>query len=163
LSGEVTLRPATDDDRDLLVEVYAGTRAEELAMVPWDDAQKRAFVEMQFEAQAAHYRNARPEATYDVILEDSEPVGRLIVDREVPEIHIVDIALLPAARGRGIGGELLGRLLAEADAAGRDTSIYVELQNRARALYERLGFEEVERGDVYALMRRSPCNSGPLS
>jgi ribosomal protein S18 acetylase RimI-like enzyme len=159
LSGRVTLRPATDDDRAFFLEVYAGTRAEELALTPWDDAQKRAFVEMQFQAQSDHYRKARPESTYDVILDDGRPVGRLIVDREVPEIHIVDIALLPAARGRGIGGELLGRLLAEADAAGREVSIYVEVQNRARSLYERLGFEEVERGDVYVLMRRRPCIS----
>jgi len=157
VSGDVTLRPATDDDRVFLLEVYAGTRAEELAQVPWDDGQKRAFVEMQFHAQASHYRDARPEATYDVILADGEPVGRLIVDRAQPELHIVDIALLPTARGRGIGGELLGRLLEEADADGRDVSIYVELQNRARSLYERLGFEEVERDGVYALMRRRPC------
>jgi ribosomal protein S18 acetylase RimI-like enzyme len=159
LSGRVSLRPATEGDRDFLLEVYAGTRAEELAIVPWDDEQKRAFVAMQFQAQATHYRSARPEATYEVILEDGRPVGRLIVDREGPEVHIVDIALLPEARGRGIGGELLGRLLGEGDGAGRDVSIYVEHQNRARALYERLGFEEVERDGVYALMRRHPCIS----
>ena len=36
----VTLRPSTPEDDAFLFEVYAGTRREELAQVPWDEAQK---------------------------------------------------------------------------------------------------------------------------
>ena len=67
--------------------------------MPWDDEQKRAFVEQQFDAQDAHYRSARPEASYDVILVEARPrAGSSSIARE-PEMHVVDIALLPSARG----------------------------------------------------------------
>jgi len=50
----------------------------------------------------------------------------------------------------------LERVAAEADAAGVVTTIHVGLRNRARTLYERLGFAEVSRDGVYALLRRPP-------
>ena len=161
MTPEVTLRPVAPADREFLVGVYRSTREQELALTPWDDEHKQAFADMQFTAQSAHYAEYFPDASHDVIEADGEAVGRLYVDRVPDEIRIVDIALLPAARGLGIGGELLRRLLAEADATGRSTRIYVEHNNPARALYERLGFREVERGDVHALMRRPACNRDP--
>lgn len=163
MTPELELRPVTDADHDFVLSVYAGTRAEELALVPWPEEGKRAFVEMQFKAQTAHYLQHFPDAKHDVVLADGEPVGRLYIDRSEEDLHIIDIALLPHARGRGIGGALLADLIAEADAAGRPVRIYVELNNRARSLYDRLGFEEVERDGVYALMRRPPCISPPQS
>jgi hypothetical protein len=47
----ITLRPAIAADRQFLLGVYAGTRLEELAALPWDEGQKEAFVQMQFDAQ----------------------------------------------------------------------------------------------------------------
>ncbi len=91
------------DDAAFLTEVYASTRADEMARLDWHEAQKRAFLRMQFEAQhkdyTARYRGAR----FDIIELDREPVGRLYVDRRKREIRVIDIALLPAYRGRGIG------------------------------------------------------------
>lgn len=55
------------------------------------------------------------DASYEVILLDSEPVGRLYVDRRKPEICIIDIAILPMYRNRGVGSALLHELLAESD------------------------------------------------
>ena len=48
----IALRPIRPDDRSFLLAVYASTREPELAAVPWDAAQKAAFVEMQFDAPA---------------------------------------------------------------------------------------------------------------
>ena len=93
-----------------------------------------------------------------MILAGDEPAGRLYVARWEDEIRIVDIALLPAFRGRGIGGALLGDLIAEADAAGKPLSIHVEQNNPARSLYERLGFEEAGEFGVYVLMKRAPVS-----
>jgi ribosomal protein S18 acetylase RimI-like enzyme len=156
MTPEVTLRPAGESDRPLLLRVFAGTRARELALLPGDDAAKQAFLRLQFEAQERSYRAQTPDAGVSVVLLDGEPVGRLIVARREREIRIVDIALLPEHRGAGIGTRLLRRLLAEADALGAATTVHVTLGNRARALYERLGFTEVGRDGVYAAMRRPP-------
>jgi ribosomal protein S18 acetylase RimI-like enzyme len=128
--------------------------------VPWDDAAKRAFVEQQFEAQDTDYRRTRPRATYEVIEVDGQPAGRLYLDRTEGTIHVLDIALLPAFRGGGVGTRLLSDLAAEAEGSGRALEIYVEHMNPARRLYERLGFRAVEEGPVYILMERPPAGRG---
>src|SRR5215213_1561168 len=81
IAGRVSLRPAAAADEELLVRVYASTRADELARVPWSEAQRAAFVRMQFDAQQLHYRTHNPAATYDVILLDGRAAGRLYVAR----------------------------------------------------------------------------------
>jgi ribosomal protein S18 acetylase RimI-like enzyme len=137
--------------------VYASTRAEELSVVPWDDAQKEAFLRQQFEAQDAWWRENYAAASFDVIAVDGEPVGRLYVHRGPSEIRIVDIALLPEHRGDGVGTLLLRDLLAEADAAGKSVTIHVERMNPALRLYERLGFSVAEDKGVYLFLERSPA------
>ena len=153
------LRPARAEDRDSLLRVYASTREEELRLVDWSDEQKAAFVGMQFEAQDAYYREHYHPATFDVIEVDGEPAGRLYVARWEDEIRIIDIALLPEHRGRGIGTALLRALLDEAAHGGKRLSIHVELNNPARRLYERLGFAPIEERGVYLLMEAAPSSS----
>ena len=97
------LRPVEPDDREFLYRVYASTRTEELAVVPWDDAQKDAFLRAQFDAQDAWWRENYGGASFDVIVVDGEPAGRLYLHRGDTEIRIVDIALLPEHRGKGVG------------------------------------------------------------
>src|ERR687898_782238 len=133
------LRPVADRDRAFLVDLYGSVRESELARVPWSDETKRAFVEHQFSAQDAHYREHYPGATLDVIEVDGEPVGRLYVHRGPSDIRIMDIALAPAFRGQGTGTGLLRTLMTEAAASGRKLSIHVEANNPARTLYDRLG------------------------
>ena len=131
-------------------------REPELAHLPWDDGMRRAFVEQQFTAQDTHYREHYPGATLDVIEVDGEPAGRLYVHRGASDIRIMDIALAPEYRGRGIGSGLLRALIAEAQANARTLSIHVETNNPARRLYERLGFVQAGEHGVYLLLERAP-------
>lgn len=151
---ELTLRPIGPDDMDFLHRVYRSTREEELKLVDWTEAQKAAFVAHQFHAQHEHYQTHYTGATWDVILADGEPAGRLYVARWAEEIRIVDIALLPGFRNRGIGARLFRDLFAEGDAAGKEVSIHVEQYNPAQRLYRRLGFEPRGEHSVYLLMVR---------
>jgi ribosomal protein S18 acetylase RimI-like enzyme len=137
--------------------VYASTREEELALVPWDAATKDAFVRMQFAAQDSYYRQQFPDTSFDVVTVDGVPAGRLYVDRREAEIRIIDIALLPEHRGHGIGTALLAPILEEADESGKTVSIHVEHNNPARRLYDRLGFVELEEQGVYLLLERRPA------
>jgi ribosomal protein S18 acetylase RimI-like enzyme len=137
--------------------VYASTRAEELAVVPWDDAQKDAFLRMQFDAQDAWYREAYAQASFEVILVEGAAAGRLYLHRGPSEIRIVDIALLPEHRGSGIGTSLLEALFEEADAAGKSVTIHVERMNPALRLYERLGFSVAEDKGVFLFLERLPA------
>jgi RimJ/RimL family protein N-acetyltransferase len=148
----VTFRPVTDDDDAFLLGVYASTRAEEMAMVPWSDAEKEAFVQMQFQAQKIQYREHYPEASFQLILFDREPVGRLYVARLKDQIRIIDITLLPDHRGHGIGTPILRDLIKEAAESGKPVRIYVESFNRSRRLFERLGFVAIENDRIFSLM-----------
>ena len=124
--------------------------------MPWDDVQKDAFLRSQFDAQDAWWREHYAEASFDVILVDDEPAGRLYVHRGERDIRIVDIALLPEHRGAGIGAKLLRDLLAEADEVGKSVTIHVERMNPALRLYERLGFALAEDKGVYLFLERAP-------
>jgi ribosomal protein S18 acetylase RimI-like enzyme len=155
IADQVTLRTATDDDRDFLVCVYASTRDEELSLVDWAEGHREAFVRMQFDAQDQQYRQLNPAASFDVITVGGRPAGRLYVDRRPTDIRIIDISLLPDFRGAGIGGALIASLMDEAAASNRTLSIHVEVHNRAAELYARLGFVAVAEHGVYRRMEWS--------
>ena len=153
---EVSLRPVEPGDEPFLLRVYASTRAEELAPVPWTDEQKAAFVAHQFAAQTAHYAEHYKGMTSDVIEVGGEPAGRLLVAHWREEIRIVDITLLPEFRGARLGTGLLRDLIAEAGDARKRLSIHVEIHNPAMRLYERLGFRPAGDAGVYLLMALDP-------
>jgi ribosomal protein S18 acetylase RimI-like enzyme len=140
------------EDEPFLQAVYAGTRELELAQVPWPVEQKAAFCRMQFHAQHTDYQRNYPHAAYDVVERAGEPIGRLYVDRRPKSVHILDIALLPAHRGAGVGTKLLHQLQEEARAASLPLRIHVEKFNPALRLYQRLGFRTLEDHGVYLLM-----------
>ena len=149
----LSLRPITPADESFLARLYASTRWEELAPTGWSDEEKAVFCRRQFDAQSAHYREHYPEASFQIIERDGEPIGRLYVSRWEKEIRIVDISLLPEFRGTGLGTKLLRDLQKEARVAGKSLTIHVERFNRALQLYQRLGFQEIEDKGVYLLMR----------
>jgi ribosomal protein S18 acetylase RimI-like enzyme len=153
----VSFRPVREEDRVFLRRLYASTRDEELAQVTdWSAEQKEAFLTQQFEAQHHHYQWYYPEASFELILDHGDPIGRLYVWRSAREIRLVDLALLPEARGRGIGTALLGDLLAEAERTDKTVSIHVEHFNPALRLYRRLGFRQVDENGPYVRMEWRP-------
>jgi GNAT superfamily N-acetyltransferase len=154
-SASVTRRPVTAADRPFLLRLYASVREPELEAAGMPVEQRGAFIAQQFEAQSRHYETYR-DTTFEVVLVDDEPAGRLIVARWPDELRVVDIALLPEHRGQGIGGALLGALLEEADARGVKASIHAERFNPAQRLYTRLGFRPLSETGIYVLLERPP-------
>jgi ribosomal protein S18 acetylase RimI-like enzyme len=152
----LTTRPCTDDDLPFLAALYASTRAEEVGATAWPEQIQRGFLMQQHEAQHSHYRRAYPGAEWLIVVHGDEAVGRLYVWQNDGDVRIVDISLVPAARGKGWGGALLRDVQADAAARGLSVSIHVEYMNPARRLYDRLGFVEIEDKGIYKLLRWAP-------
>lgn len=159
LATTLALRPVVESDRKFLFEVYASTRWEELSVVDWSREQKLQFLQMQFRAQDTFYRENYARAEYSIILQSDRAVGRLYVDRRPHEIRILDIALVPGDRNRGIGSYYLQALAEESDRRQVPLNIHVERNNPALRLYHRLGFRTLEDKGVYLFLERSPQSS----
>jgi ribosomal protein S18 acetylase RimI-like enzyme len=148
----ITFRDIQAGDESFLLDLYASTRAQEMALVPWTDEQQRAFIKMQFAAQDADYRERFPDADYRVILQDEEAVGRMYVLRNRQGIRILDITILPRFRNAGIGTSLIQTLIAEGAETKRSVQIYVESFNPSLRLFERLGFSVIEEDGFIRLL-----------
>jgi GNAT superfamily N-acetyltransferase len=136
----LNLRPVQPEDEAFLFQLYASTRAAEIAAWSWDAAQQELFLKLQFKAQQQSYRVQFPESIHQIISLQGQPVGRMIVNRTENEIRLVDIALLPPNRNSGIGTQLIQNLRAEAKVSGKPVRLQVLAGSPALALYLRLGF-----------------------
>jgi ribosomal protein S18 acetylase RimI-like enzyme len=162
LFGSVKLRSATPDDKPFLLSLFAASRSDELALMNVGEDQKQRFIAMQFEAQSRQYAAAYPDAENSIILSQVGPIGRLLLDRGTQEFTLVDVALLPAYRGFGIGTALIHSISTEAAATGKSIRLHVLASSAAKRLYERLGFSPVG-GDAYLEMIRVPPVSTVLN
>lgn len=153
---QISLRPVAPGDEPLLLAVYAGTRREEMAMVPWAESQKQAFLQMQFMAQLSHYQTHFPQATHLIILHGERPVGRLYANRADQVIRVLDLAVLPDdPAGADAALAIMQALLAEAAGQGQVVQAYVESFNPELPRYEQLGFARVAEHGLHYLMEWS--------
>jgi GNAT superfamily N-acetyltransferase len=137
-----SLRALHDVDLPWLRDLYASTRAEEMAPVPWPELVKRTFLDEQFALQHRHYLSHYTGTDF-LAIEHIEhgPVGRYYLQRSAPQHLLVDISLFPALRGCGVGSALIRQSQADAAALGHGMCLHVHAANAgARRLYERLGF-----------------------
>jgi GNAT superfamily N-acetyltransferase len=152
-----SLRAARDDDLPWLRDLYATTRAEEMAPVPWPDIAKRSFLDQQFGLQHQHYLLHFGDSDF-LAIEHIEhgPIGRYYLQRSAPEHLLVDISLFPNMHGQGIGRTLIEASQREAQALGCGMHLHVQQSNSAaRRLYERLGFVGDSVEGSHHLMRWS--------
>lgn len=142
--GPLGTRPRTVEDEVLLRELYSSVFGRDVGGLGYEGAPSREVLEdLQFRAREAGYRASYPEADDLVVLWNGASVGRLLIDRSGSELRVVDVVLLPAARGQGIGGAAMGSVQREARSSGRPVRISVLRDNPARRLWERLGFRVV--------------------
>jgi ribosomal protein S18 acetylase RimI-like enzyme len=155
----IALRGETDADFSFLQALYCAVRWPELEPTGWPDAAKHAFLSTQFSYQFRHYDAHYPETDFGIIEQDGKPIGRLYLDRGIPELRIVDVSLMPETRNAGIGTALLLAVCAEAQVEGRFVGIHVEKFNPAQRLYRRLGFAVAGENGPYWRMEWRPAAS----
>lgn len=154
----ITLRPFSPDDQTFLLDLYADTRREEVAAFGWPAAEQEMFLRMQFKAQQQSYQMTYSGADHHLILVDGQLAGRILVFRESGANLLVDIALLSQFRSQGIGAQLLQELIDKSTQQGLAVRLQVLKSNRARRLYDRLGFVEIGHDGMYYQMEKKAAS-----
>ena len=153
------LRALTDADTAWQRELFAQSRPE-LGWVPLPAIAREHLLAQQYSLQHQHFIAHHAAAEFLAIEhEDDGAIGRWIVDRtyDAHEWRIVDIALQPAWRGRGIGSSLLRDCLREAATEHCTVTLHVARHNKdARRLYESLGFVLAGDTGTHHFMRWTP-------
>jgi ribosomal protein S18 acetylase RimI-like enzyme len=150
----ISLRPFRPEDQEFLFKLYAATRQQEISAWGWSTAQQDAFLRMQFNAQQRSYEMTYENAEHQIVMLDANPIGRIMVLRKPEAALLVDIALLPEYRGRGIGGELVRELIEQCNKDKVAVRLQVLKTNPAQRLYERLGFLRTGEDELYFQMQR---------
>jgi ribosomal protein S18 acetylase RimI-like enzyme len=147
----ISLRPAATSDSEFCFQLHKAAMGGYVAAVwGWDEHAQRGF----------HTRAFDP-GSWQIIGADGADAGMISVDYRPGEIYLSRIELLPEHQGRGIGAVLVRQLLKEAGRRGQELALDVLAVNqRARALYQRLGLREVgQHGEdgIKIAMRSAPC------
>ncbi len=151
---ELKLRPIQEpDDMLLLQHIYATSRDYEMGYYGFPEPDLTYFLTDQFLLQHRQYMNALNAKFYIIETLSGDPLGRFYIrEMSYPEIRVIDIAILPAHRGKGIGRALFEQTMDKAKKTGKRVSIHVEKQNPAHGFYEKLGFGFVHVDGIYDLM-----------
>ena len=132
----IALRPAAAADSEFCFQLHKAAMGEYVTAIwGWDEQRQREF----------HARGFTP-GYWQIITVDGTDAGILIVDYRPAEIYLARIEIHPDYQGLGIGTRLISALIEEAAQRGQDLVLDVlTVNDRAQALYQRLGMKEVGR------------------
>ena len=118
------------------------------------------LVDMQFVSRELQYRQQYPDASFQLVLIDGLPAGRIAVDRSRDLWRLIDIAIMPRWQNQGIGSSLVESLLHDATERQCDVCASVAAHNvDAQRLWQRFGFEVTDRRDDYWSLRFCPSDN----
>jgi GNAT superfamily N-acetyltransferase len=143
--ADISLRPATAGDEIFLKHVHDAARHWEFAaLLQSGEAELyHKVMQQQHDSQHRFYFAHYAEAHYGIIQWCGQPIGRLYVDYRDDEVHVLDIAILPDYRGRGIGRIVMTGLCLEAAMRRKPVRLCVHYLSRAVPFYLRLGFRQI--------------------
>ena len=128
------IRPSSSDDLATILKIESLTNK-----IPWTKQQFVSSIEV---------------GHYSVVLEEKEGVvGFAIYSPIVPESHLLNIAITPSHQGRGLGRQLLQKVILQNQLLGvKSLSLEVRVSNNsAISLYESEGFlKDAIRPDYYS-------------
>ncbi|KMO30754.1 acetyltransferase [Methylobacterium tarhaniae] len=141
LHAGLGLRPLRPTDQDFLLQLFVESRP----WLSWAAADRdvlHTLYEQQFRALRAGLETMYPEHLDFIVERTGQAVGRLAVDLGYRDWHISELAIVAAARGKGIGTDLVRSLQAAAGQVRLPLTLSTPMVGASdgRGLYERLGF-----------------------
>ena len=137
--GRVTLRAEKDADRDFRYRLFCTSRQPEFALL-LPPPMLEQVMRHQFQTQTVSYLTEFPRARFDIIELGGRPIGRIVVDRPGDVVYIIDQAIVPELRNKGLGTAIMRTHMEEARAAGLPVRLMAAQGDPAMRLYVRLGF-----------------------
>lgn len=103
--------------------------------------------------QDARFREEFNPSRCQIVEVEGERVGVVAVDTRPNEIFLANIQIIPEHQGNGLGTALIQSLQRQASATGSKMALQVNRANRARRLYERIGFAVTDETETHYLMQ----------
>ena len=149
-----SLRPELEVDTAFRFALFRASRGPGWDQIPLPPEMMTKIMQQQFRAQILGYAAAYPESRREIIMVEAIAVGRLATDRAGETLHLIDIALTPAWRGRGVGEAILRGLTDEARALSKPLTLKVDQDNlAAQRFYARLGFVVTQADETHLDLR----------
>lgn len=126
---QVTLRPANDSDLPFLLDLRFQTMDQHYIASGVHLSQDEHMQRVLHRFDCA-----------EIIIVDGRAGGLVKLDRNGTDWHLIQIQLVPELQRRGLGAQLMDKIISEAGSAGASIRLGVLKVNPARRLYERLGF-----------------------
>ena len=155
-----TRRPASIEDEAFVRQLILQMVSDDLGAALWPEAMRAPLLEMQYRGRLDSIRVNWPDAEQEIILTDGQPAGWVVIAHCEDAIHLVEIAILPEHRGKGVGTGRIRELLTESDRTGKPVRLNVLTTNPANRLYERLGFRRTGGDEIRHFMER-PSGAAP--
>ena len=116
------------------------------------DVVMRQFGEWDDEFQDNHFAQKWQRGGFEVIETKGVPIGAIWTTDEEDHLRLRDMFIVPSHQGKGIGSQLVREELARARRHNKPLRLRVLRENRARALYERLGLSVCGETETQYLM-----------
>lgn len=140
------LRAVSQGDYDFLRALHHAALRDVVEQTwGWDDEVQDRFF-------ADHWNPADKQ----IIVVDGRDVGMLSLERRPDEWFLAGIMLLPEHQNQGLGTAVIRDVLSDARASGLPVTLQALKVNRARRLYEHLGFSTTGETETHLHMRAEP-------
>ena len=140
------LQPAVESDKESIRQLRFDCYQEVVALQfgAWDEDEQTKFFEDKWVP-----------SRYLKILCDGKFAGVLAVVQHREQILIEELQIHPTRQGRGLGTAVMNTILDDADQRQVPIRLRVLRKNRAKSMYDRLGFDVVDKTETHYLMERT--------
>lgn len=149
LENIVSLTPVQSGHKDFLLKLFKECRPDLSLIDNLNEKQKNDFMIKQFTIEQDQLSKMYPNAEFNIVMFNEEPIGRFYIyyDKEID--RIIEIGLLGGYRSKGIGGNIVRRVIEKAIEKKKTVSLQVAWFNQeAYRFYEKLGFKMVENNGI---------------
>lgn len=142
---EITFRQAKEEDFEFLWNLHKATMKSYVDQTwGWDEEFQREYFSNRFET-----------INIELIIHDNARIGAIEIRDRENELLIANFKIVPHFQNKGIGSEILKRIINTSNTKQKNLKLQVLKVNPARQLYNRFGFKTVDKTETHFIMERS--------